>query len=116
MGGHGPWSPFTLVNAQVVLVVVLIIDGLACVVGDDGAQASMYTDGGGGQSSFAGGCGEHFAWLVGVGGSWVIFRGWCVWSVVAIVVPCVRMVGSCRLCGWLGPFWVVVGSRRLREV
>ena len=26
----------------------------------------------GGQSSFVGGCSEHFSWLVGIGGLWVI--------------------------------------------
>ena len=48
VGGCGPWSLFTLMSARLVLIVVLVIDGLACIVGDDGAQALMYMDGGGG--------------------------------------------------------------------
>ena len=48
MGGRGPWSLFTLVSTRLVLIVVPVIYGLAYVVGDDGAHASMCMDGGGG--------------------------------------------------------------------
>ena len=41
MGGPGSWLPFALVSARLVLVVVLVIDGLACVVGDDGVHMSV---------------------------------------------------------------------------
>ena len=37
-----------------------------------------------------GGWGEHLSWLVGVGGLWVIVCGWCVSSIVAVVIPCIR--------------------------
>ena len=57
----------------------------------------------GGQLSFAGGCSEHFfvagrCWwvvgdclrMVGIGGLWVIVCRWYMWSLVAVVIPCVR--------------------------
>ena len=46
-GGRGPWSPFVLVSAWLVLVVLLVIGGPLVVVGD-GAHSSMCVDGGGG--------------------------------------------------------------------
>ena len=96
-GGRGPWSPFALVSAQPILVVVLVIDGVACVVGDDDAHASMCVDDRGGRCRSS----------VVVVGSTLAFanahRSW------------VLMAGGCRLCGRSGPFWVVMGSRRLWE-
>ena len=62
-----------------------------------------------------GGFGEPLMWLVGVGGLWVIVCGWCAWSLMAIIIPCVLMVGGCHFCGWLGLFRVMAGSRRLQE-
>ena len=58
----------------------------------------------GGQSWFAGSCSVHLSWLVGVGGLWVIVRGWCVSSLVVVVIPCVRswalaVVVLSLLCG-----------------
>ena len=38
--GRGPWSPFVLVSAQLVLIVVLAMGG-PWVVGGDGAHSSM---------------------------------------------------------------------------
>ena len=97
-GGRGPWSSFTLVSAWLDLVVVLVIDGVACVVGDDGAHASMCVDGGGGhcRSSMVV-VGLTLAFANARPHSWVL------------------MVGSCCLCGWSGPFWVMMGSRHLWE-
>ena len=48
----------------------------------------------GGQSLFVGGCGEHLSLMVGFCGLWVIVCGWCVWSLVAVVIACVR---SCQV-------------------
>ena len=99
MGGRGPWSPFTLVSARLVLVVVLVIDGLACVVGDDGAQASMYADGGGG-------CCRSSVVVVGSTSPFANARSrsW------------ILMVGGCRLVGGrasVGSWWAVVIRGRL---
>ena len=97
-GGCGPWLPFALVSAQPVLVVVLVIDGVACVVGNDDVHVLMCMDGHGDR-----------CWLsVVVVGSTLAFanarpRSW------------VLMVGGCCLCGQSGPFWVVMGSRRSWE-
>ena len=98
MGGPGSWSPFALVSARLVLAVVLVIDGLACVVGNDGAHTSMCVDRGGGCCRSS---------VVGVGSTSVFAnarpRSW------------VLMVCGCRLRGRSGPFgryWWAVGRGR----
>ena len=71
----------------------------------------------GGQWSFAGGWGEHLSWLVGVGWLWVIVCGWCMSSIVAVVIPCIRsgalaivvlsLLGVWRCLPWCGDGFVV---------
>ena len=89
-GGRGPWSPSALV--------VLVIEGLARVGGDDGAHTSMCVDG-------RGGCCPASVVVVGLTSAFANARP----------PPWVLMVGGCRLCGRSGPFWVVVGSLHSRE-
>ena len=68
---------------------------------------------------FVGGCGEHFAWLVGVGGSWVSFadgaggRSWPSSSPVSGWWAVVVFVGG-RAC--FGLWWAVVVRGRCSEI
>ena len=44
----------------------------------------------GGQSSFVGGCGGPFSSMAGFRGLGVIVCGWCVWSLMAVVIAWVH--------------------------
>ena len=90
-GGRGLWSPFVLVSARLVFIIVLAIGG-PWVLGGDGAHLSMCVDGGGGR------CQSN----VVVAGSTSELAN----------APSSFVVSGCLLCGQSGAFWVVVGSRR----
>ena len=98
VGGPGSWSPFALVSARLVLIVILVIDGLVCIAGDDGAHASMCVDRGSGCCRLS---------VVGV------------WSTSAFANAHPRswvlMVCGCRRCGrsgLFGHYWWAVGRGR----
>ena len=91
-GGRGLWSPFVLVSARLVFIIVLAIGG-PWVLGGDGAHLSMCVDGGGGR------CRSNMV----VAGS----TSELVNAPSSFVGP---EVSGCLLCGQSGAFWVMVGS------